>query len=128
MENKAFFISISKRINVTAEDIDDIMCSALEGGITYWCYKAEVVGKYLGEYASEQISRGGTLKLYDCEENEVYELTLEKLLKGIQLAVEGNYYEDYEWVLGDGLDVCQVDAEVADVIIQLALFDDVVFG
>ena len=129
MESNAFFIiDISKRIKVTEEDIDDIMCSALEGGINYWCRKAEVVCEYLGEYASEQISRGGSLNLYDAEEDEVYELTLENLLKGIQLAVEGNYYEDYEWVLGDGLDVCQVDAEVADVIIQLALFDDVIFG
>ena len=59
------------------------MCTALEGGINYWCCKAEVVGEYLGEYASEQISRGGELKLYDAEEDEVYTLTLDKLLKGI---------------------------------------------
>ena len=128
MENKAFFIDINKRIKVTAEDIDDIMHSALVGGITYWCNEAEVVGNWLGECVSEQISRGGTLKLHDAEEDEVYELTLEKLLNGIQLAVEEKYYEEYEWVLGDGLDVCQVDADVADVIIQLALFDTVVFG
>jgi hypothetical protein len=124
----AFFVNINRSIKVTAEDIDDIMCSALEGGITYWCCKADVVGDYLGEYASEQISRGGTLKLHDAEENEVHELTLQKFLRGIQLAAEGNYYEDYEWVIGDGIDTCNVDAEVADCIIQLALFDEVVFG
>lgn len=128
MENEAFFINIERTVKVTAEDIDDIMCSAFEGGITYWCNKAEVVGEYLGEYASEQISRGGTVKLYDCEEDEVYELTLEKFLKGIKLAIDGNYYAEYGWVDGYVIDTCQVDACVADVIIQLALFDDVIYG
>ena len=123
-----FNIEIKKSIKVTQEDIDDIMCSALEGGITYWCRKAKVVGEYLGEYASEQISRGGTLKLYDAEEDEVYELTLEKLLEGIKLAVDGNYYDDYDWCDGKTIDTCQVDAEVADCIVQLALFGEIVFG
>ena len=126
MEN--FFVNIERTVKVTAEDIDDIMCSALEGGINYWCYKAEVVGEYLGEYASEQISRNGTLKLYDSEEDEVYELTLEKFLKGIQLAIQHNYYADYDWCNGNEIDTCQVDACVADVIVQLALFDDVIYG
>ena len=31
-----------KRVVVTEEDVDDIMCSALEGGITYWCDSARV--------------------------------------------------------------------------------------
>ena len=128
MENKAFFININKSIKVTAEDIDDIMCSALVGGINYWCNEIEVVGKWLGECASEQISRGGVLLLHDAEEDEVYELTLEKLLNGIKQAAEENFYAEYEWVLGDGIDTCQVDAEVADCIIQLALFNEIVFG
>lgn len=78
MEN--FKVKTEPEINVTQEDVDDIVATALEGGINYWCRKAEVVGDYLGEYASEQISRGGTLKLYDSEEDEVYELTRDKRL------------------------------------------------
>lgn len=125
---KEFNIVIAKSIKVTQEDIDDIMCSALEGGINYWCCKAEVVGDYLGEYGSEQISRGGVLKLYDAEEDEVYELTLEKFLKGITKAISEGYYSKYGWYDGNEIDTCNVDACVADVIIQLALFDDVIFG
>ena len=121
-------ITITRQIKVTQEDIDDIMCSALEGGITYWCCRAEVVGEYLGEYGSEQISRGGTLKLYDSVEDEVYELTLADVLKGIQLAIQEGYYADYGWCDGETLDTCQVDADVADCIIQFALFDEVVYG
>ena len=121
-------LSIKKEIKVTQQDIDDIMCSALEGGICYWCCKAEVVGEYLGEYGSEQISRGGTLKLHDSEEDEVYELTREKLLMGIKKAYEKDYYAEYEWCNGAVIDTCQVDADVADAIVQLALFDDVIYG
>lgn len=126
MEN--FFVDITRKIKITAEDIDDIMCSALEGGITYWCCKAEIVGEYLGECASEQISRGGVLKLYDSVEDTVYSLTLSDVIKGIKLALQENYYADYGWCDGETLDTCQVDADVADCIIQFALFDDVVYG
>lgn len=123
-----WMLTVKKEIKVTQEDIDNIMCSALEGGICYWCCCAEVVGEYLGEYASEQIARGGTLMLHDSEEDEVYELTRDKLLKGIKLAYEEGYYADYDWCNGKELDCCQIDADVADAIVQLALFDDVIYG
>ena len=89
--------SLSAVINfvVTDQDIDDIMSAVLDGGITYWCCRAEVVGDYLGEYASEQISRGGTLRLHDSEADSV---------------------------TGD------IDALAADMIIQYALFSDVIYG
>ena len=121
-------IRVDYAIKVTSENIDDIMATALEGGITYWCCKAEVVGEYLGEYASEQISRGGELKLYDAEDDEVYTLTQEKLLYGIKLAIENRYYNEYDWYNANELDCCQIDAMVADAIIQCALFDDVIYG
>lgn len=122
-------IEITTKIIVTSQDIDDIVCTALEGGITYWCNKAEVVGKYLGEYASDQISRGGSLILYDAEDDEnKWELNLENLLRGIEKAIENKWFDDYNWYNGTELDTCQIDADVADVIVQIALFDDVIFG
>lgn len=124
----AYEFEIKKTLKVTDEDIDDIMCTALEGGINYWCRKAKVIGDYLGEYASEQISKGGTLKLYDAESDDTWELTKEKLLNGIKKAYEESYFADYEWCDGHTIDTCQVDAEVADVIVQFALFDEIVFG
>ena len=73
-------ISVVLNFLISNEDIDDIMSAALDGGITYWCGKAEVVGDYLGEYASEQISRRGALKLFDLESDDVWELTFEKFM------------------------------------------------
>lgn len=123
---KTYNIEINKKYIVTSEDIDDIMCAALEGGINYWCRKAEVVGEYLGDYASEQISRGGTLILYDAESSDKWELNIEKLLCGIEKAIE-EWYE-YEWFKDGRLETSQIDAEIADGIVQLALFDEIVFG
>lgn len=121
-------VEINKKYEVTSQDIDDIMVTALEGGINRWCRKAEVVGEYLGEYASDQISRGGSLILYDAESSDYWELNLEKLLCGIQKAIEDNWFDDYDWYVDGKLDCCQIDVDVADTIVQLALFDDVVFG
>ena len=112
---------------VSDEDIDDIMSAALDGGITYWCGRAEVVGEYLGEYASEQISRGGILKLYDIEEPKtVYELTLDKFLNGLRLWIENE--RAFQLTEAGRLDIGQIDAAAADAIIQYALFCDIVYG
>lgn len=120
--------SLSAVINfvVTDQDIDDIMSAVLDGGITYWCCRAEVVGDYLGEYASEQISRGGTLRLHDCEADSVYELTLDKFLNGVRLWIEN----ERAFTLTDAgqLDTGDIDALAADMIIQYALFSDVIYG
>ena len=126
--NKVTKHAVSAVINfvVSDEDIDDIMSAALDGGITYWCGRAEVVGEYLGEYASEQISRGGTLKLYDIEDGTVSELTLDKFLNGLRLWIENE--RAFELTDAGRLDVGQIDAPAADTIIQYALFNDVIFG
>ena len=131
-------IKVEMNVRITQEDIDDIMCTALEGGINYWCRKAEVVGEYLGEYGSEQISRGGTLKLHDSEEDAVYELDKEKLIDGIKMYLEDpekpyDILESASDSVGCSkgesvLDCCMVDAVVADMIIQYALFRTIVYA
>jgi len=123
-------VRVVLQIVVTGEDIDDIMVSALGGGINYWCDKAKVDGRSLGEYASEQISRGGTLILHDMEEDRNELLTKEKLLQGIRMYAEkpkhGDIFEvtDHELHIDCGM----VDAEVADAIIQYAIFSEIFYG
>lgn len=123
-------VKVEMEIILSQEDIDDIMCGALEGGITYWCRRAEVVGEYLGEYASEQISRGGVLKLHDREAEKIYELTKEKFLKGVALWAKNpvgcNCMEQIDGKIR--LDACNVDAVVCDAIIQYAVFGEVIYA
>lgn len=125
-KTKTFEIRPQMKIDVKQQDIDDIMAAALEGGINYWCYKAEVIGDYLGEYASDQISRGGKLKLYDMEGGEKYWLDRDKLLNGLKLFFEQGY--DQNGALDSGtIDAAQIGANDADAIIQLALFGEVLY-
>ena len=84
-------------VRISTEDIDDIVTTALEGGICYWCRRVEVKGKYLGEFASEQISRGGVLVLHDSVDGKKRELNKEKLLSGVK-----QYLEDEDKPGGGG--------------------------
>ena len=123
-----FVIKPKIKIKLTQEDIDDIMCAALEGGINYWCYRADVVGgEYLGEWAHEQIARGGRLKLFDAESDDTWVLTLNKFLNGFRLWIEKGYDRNGA-CSSNGVDCCLIDAGDADCIVQLALFGDVIFG
>ncbi len=125
MSEKKFTVRPQIEVNLTQQDIDDIMVTALEGGINYWCRKAKVVGEYLGEYASEQISRGGSLTLYDAESSDKWELTLEKFLNGVKLYFEQGCHVQVE---DNSIDAGDIDANDADCIVQFALFEKVVFG
>lgn len=129
-------ISIKQDLTVSNQDIDDIICAALEGGINYWCYKAEVGEKeYLGKYASDQISRGGSLKLYveePFEDKEMYVLTKKNVLIGLERFYKeyASHYPDVFQAKGEEIliETYAVDAEAADMIVQLGLFGDVIYG
>lgn len=127
MAEKKFIVRVRIELDVdlTAQDIDDIMATALEGGITAWCGCAEVVGEMLGGYASEQISRGGSLILHDAESSDKWELTLEKFLKGMKLYYEQALSAEFA---GEDIDSSDFDVDAVDCIIQFALFGKLVFG
>lgn len=119
-------------VKLTGEDIDDIMESAMTG-CTYWCSHADVVGEYLGLYASEQISCGGSIIFYDIEdERSSSELTRDKFLKGLQMLFEAQnglhtlMVEERE--NGMYVNPGMIDADNADSIIQYALFGGIIYA
>ena len=58
--------------------------------------------------------------MYDAEDDsEVWQLTLDKLNKGIQMALDYNRWNG---------DMDSIDGEVGDVIFQFALFGEIVYG
>lgn len=57
-KQNGYELDIVNKLEITDEDIDVILSMALDGGITHWYSKVEVVGEYLGKYTSDQISRG----------------------------------------------------------------------
>lgn len=118
-------LNINYKVKYDNQDIDDIMASALEGGISYWCNCAEVVGDYLGEFASDQLSRGGTLRLCVSDENKWYELTLDKFIKGLEKIVGER---GLDVVYQGKIDAAMIDSNDADAIVQYAIFGEIVYG
>ncbi len=136
LKEHKIYTNDEREIVVTQQDIDDIMCAALEGGITFWCNEAEVIGDYLGEYGSDQISRDGTLRLhliepFDKDDTPWYDFTLEKFLKGLKMYLDDSE-APYDIVYDDGtnplgIDTCKCDAVVADMIVEYGLWNEQVF-
>jgi hypothetical protein len=133
MERK-FNVKVEKSHEFSIDDINDLVCSALDGGINYWCGKAKIKknvdGTFVGvasenhdkvKYCSDVIGYDGVIILYDAESSDKWELTLESMLKGISM-----YCSAENVVLSDLLD--EHDAGTADSIIQYALFNEIVFG
>ena len=121
-QTQKFDIHIERDIKLTVENIDDIMVSALEGGINYWTGEAEVVeDRRCADWGHEQIARGGALIIHDIEDDsERWELDLEKFLKGFKLWVEQGL-DEYGAVQKGGTVDCGE-------IVQLALFGEIVFA
>ena len=144
-------------VKITKEDVVGILSSALNGGINYWGevdYRPEVYNKthdWLkeniesdyddGEICYEEVlaqilfdGKHITIRDVENEEKETW-LSLSNLSIGIQKAFQEGYYSSYNWLIPDGdgfgewhLETSQIDSEVADVIIQLAVLGEVVYG
>ena len=118
--NQTYLITTS----VSIETLENIVVTALEGGIGYWAVldnTTKIWDKYdycdlpCSQAAFELLYNGERLRFYDTEdETEVWHLTWEKLIKGVE-KFGGVKEED-------------IDATVADQIIQYALFGKIVFG
>ena len=139
-------------IKITKEDVVDILSSAIDG-IYYWgrivpnneqykeakkwireneepdyeiCYE-EVIAQMLFD--------GKSVTVRDIEGDQESWLSLSNLSYGIRKALQEGYYSDYNWLVPDGggsnkwhLEPDQIDAEVADVIIQLSVLGEIVYG
>jgi hypothetical protein len=109
-------------VELESEDMENIVCTAFEGGINYWCDTAEGAHpKNDDAYCPE----GWAYNLYvtdECADDETKPATLdaESLQKGITICLT-----KYPWHVNlDG----DFDAENADAIIQCAVFGDIIYG
>lgn len=144
-------------IKITKEDVVDILSSALNGGIGYWGEEKpddkiyEETRDWLrknaepdyddGEICYEEVLAqilfdGRSIQIIDKEDEskEVW-LSLFNLSAGIRKAFRNGYYTHYSWVVPDNdgfgewhLETSQIDAEVADAIIQFAVLGEVTYG
>ena len=116
---------------ISDQDVIDLMVTAIEGGINYWCPSIQVQSgtsnmECFSERVGDIINKGGTILLaddedetHDLESYTWHELTADKLRIGFQKYLERK---------GSSVDPGDWDVEVADVIIQLAIFGKIVYG
>lgn len=122
-------MEIIKKFEVSKDDMSYLLVAAFEGGINYWCGEIKI-SKLPEDYidgeeiiASDVIGRNGELLLFDIEDsNERWFLTQENMLKGISKAMDHLSYVNFEEFMDDH------DADTADIVIQFALFDEIIFG
>ena len=94
------------------DTVRDILIAACEGGIGYWSQITKL------SYSRITV----TLKEWNEDTNTwngaEYSLTYRDILRGFKRAIEYGYIKD----------VSDMDSTDADVVIQLAIFNDVVYG
>lgn len=117
----------------------DIFVTALEGGIGYWSVCHEYHWQLAGAEGSVSETSdilGFYAEVKDSEEPSVFRVDRDVIAKGVRLFIgwakdglRDGYIKraavDLDWANWDDLDV---DAEIADMIVQFGLFDKVVYG
>jgi hypothetical protein len=115
--------------DITEKDVEGIMVTAIEGGIGYWACLYNVGEDFDNKPKDEPTSTwcakllidGKAIKFTDSEgeDEEVWVLTLAKLIKGYELNMINRPHD---------ADIENGDATTSDCIVQYALFGDVVYG
>ena len=129
-------------VEITDEQLKEVLCTIFESGIS-WLSEYDVNKESTNkcEFSYENAAfEDGELTIYvdepfEDDENgngiEEYYLTKEKLLKGIKMYIEDTDVPYNILCKEDGktvLDLYNIDGDVADIVLQYALFDDYIYG
>lgn len=121
LTKEAKALSFTVETTVSAEAIENIIVSSLEGASSYWCgidnttpeWDNEPEDLPASQYATQLLLEGNAIRLFDIEdEDEQWDLDLPKLLQGIGKAMSEGY---------------DIEDDV-DEVLQLALFGELVYG
>jgi hypothetical protein len=117
--------------NIPYNRIGDLLCTAIEGGIGYWCtindcIKPETISfcwdeNYTYKYIDYPLN-GGSIILLDNETEDSYELYRGRIHQGLQIMAT-DYPKHYADFLNEN-----EDAATGDVFIQCCVFGEVIYG
>ena len=123
---------INRRLEISDELIEHILCSAFEGGITYWANNVSCednkdmkeVGGWKHEYLTKTRKRDAVMYIHTMEGGKV-KITKSLIIEALQQMddPEYNYIKVLNRLLNDGW-----DADDADIVVQTACFGEVVYG
>lgn len=119
-------------VPLDSDFVNDVMSAALAGGIDYWAVLKDVdesgIQGEVPQYLCDKLFAGGVFHLIDSEDDydkpkEVWHFGMEEFTKGLML-----YLNRVGHNLSPTVDTAYVDAEHADVIVQLGLFGEIIYG
>lgn len=124
-------LEIKMVVRVDYDDFESIVVGFCEGGSNYWLVNADFEesevkpkGMPVSEFMAKQLWDANVVKL-TTDEDEVHELTLEKMQKGIKMFLSNNRAN----CIYDGkVDAGNIDSGDSDCILQYALFGEVIYG
>lgn len=127
MKTNAEPFTLSIRRDVTPRQVVDTLISAFEGGVGYWCQIDNEKGPDYSEAQLFRVVAGDShLLLTDQEDDEKrrYRLTRYRIACGLRLMAEQHpdHFRDMTSEDTSG------DATTGDVLLQLCLFGDVIYG
>lgn len=111
------------------EFLQDIMTTAVEGGINYWASLAVVrrdVEKNVMAFLCRDVE-DSTDPWHQINEDEI-EKALDKICECSSPIAIGEQYRDMIRKAYRTLDAGLIDADLADIIVQIAAYDELVFG
>jgi hypothetical protein len=123
--------SVNPTFKFSDEDMVDIISSATYdisywGGVNndtneWWDARSELPKDSTFEDLMYHIlKKGEKVIFFDVEdEDDTWDLTLDKLLNGIKLTIENGFWNGK---------IDDIDGEVGDIIFQYALFENIVYG
>ena len=122
--------SVNPVFDFSDDDMLDIISSATYD-ISYWGgvnndtdeweeARKELPGGTFEDRMYYLLEHGHTVEMFDVEDpDEVWQLTLDKLLNGIKLAIQNGHWTG---------NIDDIDGEVGDIVFQYALFSEIVYG
>ena len=130
-------IIVKAKLPISESDMRDIICNGYEGGIGYWYCSTDVERKeydYISitgvdaEIAMDHDTIAQIEGAHIDEHGELWVINAETIKLGIERVFEKHTHNaELIKALLEG-DIGMIDAEGADVIIQLGIFGEVIYG
>lgn len=131
--------TINIPVTITAQEINDILCTALNGGINYWCngYNCNLTMEdVVVDHKYEYVGHGGYITLDTKDNDEGHNdliVTKHAMLHGIQQWVNKNSNQVETVLVSNNptyttIEIGNIDAGDADHIVQYAMFDKIIYG
>ena len=124
--------TINRTVEISDELIEDILCGAFEGGITYWANNVSChdnkdmkkVGGWKHEYLTKTKKKDAKLIIHTIEGGQVA-MSKKSIIDTLQKM--DNPENGYTKALGRILNETY-DADDSDIVVQMACFGEVVYG